>query len=81
MALIVDLSEYRSQRAAQDAQPRRNSPTQQAGIRPGPHYFCTRCETDRFKLFAAGTIHCANCGALMRNISVAESGQGKSGSK
>lgn len=41
-----------------------------AGIKPGPHFFCTRCETDRFKLFSAGTVHCAHCGALMRNITV-----------
>ena len=69
MATIVNLSDYRAPKAAQ----RRNSPAPEAGIRPGPHYFCTRCETDRFKLFSSGTIHCAHCGALMRNIGVAES--------
>jgi ribosomal protein L37AE/L43A len=77
MATIVNLSDYRTPRQAQ----RRDVPAPDAGIKPGPHYFCTRCETDRFKLFASGTVHCAHCGALMRNIAVAESDQGKAGSK
>ena len=68
MATIVNLSDYRRPQAQQ-----RNSPSPDAVIRPGPHYFCTRCETDRFKLFSSGTIHCASCGAMMRNIQVAES--------
>jgi ribosomal protein L37AE/L43A len=76
MATIVDLSEYRSARKAE----RRDVPAPEAGIKPGPHYFCTRCETDRFKLFSSGTVHCAQCGALMRNITVTESEQGKTSS-
>jgi late competence protein required for DNA uptake (superfamily II DNA/RNA helicase) len=35
-----------------------------------PRYFCLKCDTDRFKLLASLRIHCANCGALMRNIAV-----------
>ena len=76
MATIVNLSDYRPPQAAQ----RSNAPSPDAGIRPGPHYFCTRCETDRFKLFSSGSIHCASCGALMRNIGVSES-KDKAGSK
>lgn len=77
MAAIVDLAEYRSQRSAQ----KRDVAAPEAGAKPGPHYYCTRCETDRFRLFSSGTVHCAQCGALMRNIAVSESEQGKTGSK
>ncbi len=74
MAQIVRLSEYRKQAA-----PRRSAATATtpAANPPGaPHYFCLRCDTDQFKLFPGGTVHCAHCGALMRNISVLD----KSGS-
>ena len=37
---------------------------------PGSQYFCLRCEAEEFRLFATGTIHCAKCGALIRNINV-----------
>jgi hypothetical protein len=77
MATILDLSEYRARTGAR----RSDSPPRQAGVKPVPHYFCTRCETDRFKLFSTGTVHCAQCSALMRNISVAESSKDASGSK
>jgi len=77
MATIVNLSEYRSPRRAAQ----RETPAPQAGIKAGPHYFCTRCETDRFKLFSSGSVHCAHCGALMRNITVADGDQGKAGSQ
>ncbi len=36
-------------------------------------YFCLRCECEEFRLFATGTIHCAKCGSLMRNIEVGPS--------
>ncbi len=68
MATIVNLSEYRGA----PAKDRSDARAPEAGIKPGPHYFCTRCESDRFRLFSSGTIHCASCGALMRNIGVAE---------
>jgi ribosomal protein L37AE/L43A len=77
MATIVNLSDYRGARKVEQ----RDSPAPEAGVKPGPHYFCTRCETDRFKLFSSGVVHCAQCGALMRNITVAETEQGKAGSK
>lgn len=31
-------------------------------------YYCTRCGAERFLLKASGSIHCAPCGAWMRNI-------------
>ena len=76
MATIVNLSDYRGQRKAE----RSDAPAAE-GAKPGPHYFCTRCESDRFKLFSSGVVHCAQCSALMRNITVAETEQGKAGSK
>jgi len=38
-----------------------------------PAYFCMRCDTDRFKLYPAGVVRCANCGAMMRNIKFSDS--------
>jgi hypothetical protein len=38
-----------------------------------PRFFCLSCDTDQFKLYASGTIHCASCGALIRNIEVSDS--------
>jgi ribosomal protein L37AE/L43A len=61
MANVVRLSEFR----------RRKSQAQRAAApEPGAQYFCLRCETDQFRLYATGTIHCAKCGALIRNIRV-----------
>jgi hypothetical protein len=40
----------------------------------GTVYYCMHCGVDRFVLFPSGTIGCANCGAVMRNIQVSESG-------
>jgi hypothetical protein len=52
--------------------PRRRKASQRALAAPDPgsQYFCLRCETDQFRLYASGVIHCARCGALMRNINV-----------
>lgn len=33
-------------------------------------FFCTRCAAENFKLSATGTVHCATCGSLMRNLLV-----------
>jgi len=35
-------------------------------------YFCTRCESDRFLLYPGGLVQCANCGAQMENLDIAE---------
>jgi len=59
---IVRLAEHR----------RRSKPAERALVarETGAYYFCLRCETDRFRLYATGMIHCAQCGALMRNLLV-----------
>jgi hypothetical protein len=38
-----------------------------------PRYYCTRCDTDQFKLYREHTIHCVNCGAMVANLSVTNS--------
>jgi ribosomal protein L37AE/L43A len=65
MENIVRLADYR----------KRRKPAQRA-VAPGEsgaQYFCTRCDSDEFKLSAAGMVHCAHCGALMRNLLVSSS--------
>ena len=44
-----------------------------------PAYFCMRCDTDRFKLYPAGVVRCANCSAVMRNITFTDSRRAKQG--
>jgi len=63
MANVVRLAEFR----------RRKRLAQRAAASPesGAQYFCLRCEADEFRLYAGGTINCARCGALIRNINVA----------
>ena len=62
MENIVQLAEYRKRRQA----------AKRAGVPAdiGAQYFCTRCDSDEFKLSALGMVHCAHCGALMRNLLV-----------
>jgi hypothetical protein len=61
MENIVRLAEYRKRRA-RPARPSRADYSSQ--------YFCTRCDAGEFRLSAAGVVHCAHCGALMRNLLV-----------
>jgi ribosomal protein L37AE/L43A len=63
---VVRLADFR-RRKAQQAQAQRAT----AGAEPGAQYFCLRCEAEEFRLYASGTIHCAKCGALIRNINIA----------
>jgi DNA-directed RNA polymerase subunit RPC12/RpoP len=60
---VVRLAEFRRKKAS----------AQRAGAsqEPGAQYFCLRCEAEEFRLYASGTVHCAKCGALIRNINVA----------
>ena len=67
MENIVRLAEYRKRRA----KPLRGVPC--AG--DGAQYFCTRCDGGDFRLAATGMVHCAHCGALMRNLLVSPSSQ------
>ena len=71
MAEIVKLAEYRRKHvgASRPASPSLRPTALQPST---PHYFCLRCDTDHFKLFPAGTVHCAQCGALMRNLRVGD---------
>ena len=62
MENIVRLAEYRRRRHAAQ----RAVPTPDAGSQ----YCCTRCDSGEFRLSAAGLVHCAQCGALMRNLLV-----------
>lgn len=71
MATIVHLDRYRKPRRA----PQRPAPA--SPLSGSPHYFCLRCDAERFQLYATGVIHCAQCGALMRNISVIEGEEGR----
>ena len=67
MENIVRLAEYRKRRKPErPAAPAASPPL-------GAQYFCTRCDSDDFKLSAAGMVHCAHCGALMRNLLVSPS--------
>jgi ribosomal protein L37AE/L43A len=68
MAHIVDLSQYRE--ARKPAQRRDSAPV--SAYKPEPHFFCQRCESEQFKLFSSGIVHCGHCGARMRNLSVSD---------
>ena len=62
MENVVRLADYRRRRAARGA--RRSS------AHDGAQYYCLRCDGDEFRLYASGMVHCAHCGALMRNLLV-----------
>ena len=64
MENVVRLADYRK---------RRQRPGRRVvalGREGGPQYYCLRCDADEFRLYAAGTVHCAHCGSLMRNLLV-----------
>lgn len=63
MENILRLDDYRKTR-------RRGRP---ANTPDAPRFFCLSCDTDQFKLYATGSVHCAACGALIRNIGVSDS--------
>ena len=39
------------------------------------HYFCMKCDSDIFKLYSGGEVHCVKCGCLMQNLVCGESGK------
>lgn len=63
MAQILKLSEYRKKRPQAAPKP---------SVNGAPHYYCQRCDSDHFKLYPGGAVHCGNCSALMRNIFVSD---------
>lgn len=71
MENIVRLAEYRKRRQAQ----RPATPAVSADT--GSQYFCTRCDGGEFRLTALGMVHCAHCGALMRNLLVSPTSSGE----
>ncbi|OGA41788.1 MAG: hypothetical protein A3G28_04760 [Betaproteobacteria bacterium RIFCSPLOWO2_12_FULL_68_19] len=62
MENVVRLAAYRRRRKGAGPAP--------ALPADGPRYYCTRCDADEFRLAECGAVHCAHCGALMRNLSV-----------
>jgi hypothetical protein len=65
MASIVNLSDYR-----------RGGKPAGTPLPDQPQYFCTRCDSADFKLYASGEVRCAHCQALIRNVAVAETRSG-----
>lgn len=65
MASIVNLSDYR-----------RTGRPASAPAQDQPQYFCTRCDSADFKLYASGEVRCAHCHALIRNVAIAETRSG-----
>ena len=63
MENIVRLDEYRKTRR----------PPRASKVPDAPRFFCLSCDTDQFKLYASDSVHCAACGALIRNIGVSDS--------
>ena len=66
MENVVRLAEFRRRKAQAQAQ------RAGASTEPGAQFFCLRCEAEEFRLFATGSIHCAKCNALIRNINVSQ---------
>lgn len=65
---VFRLADYRKRRR------RAGSPrTLTAGS--SAQYYCLRCDADEFRLYASGSVHCAHCGALMRNLSLSTSAE------
>ena len=64
---VVRLDEYRKSRLPA---PRHAAPPHDA-----EHYFCMRCDSDQFRLYAGGEVNCAKCGSLMQNLGIGETGK------
>jgi hypothetical protein len=65
---VVRLAEYRKRRRLAPARRR-------PAANWGAQYYCLRCDADEFRLFASGSVHCAHCGALMRNLGLTTSAE------
>ena len=71
MAQIIQLAEFRRQKKTRHG--KASTPA------PAPAYYCMRCDADWFKLYPSGLVSCAGCGAVMRNILIANSDPAKQG--
>jgi hypothetical protein len=67
MARVLNLDDFR-------ARTRRVPRNPASGVPESAVYFCNRCAAEQFTLSPRGAVHCAHCGALMRNISVTNPG-------
>ena len=65
---VVRLAEYRKRRRLAAL------PRPKAGGW-GAQYYCLRCDADEFRLYASGNVHCAHCGAFMRNLALTTSAE------
>lgn len=65
---VVRLAEYRKRR-------RQAAPPPARPLSWGAKYYCLRCDADEFRLYASGSVHCAHCGALMRNLGLTSSAE------
>lgn len=65
---VVRLAEYRKRR--RPAAVPRSQPASW-----GAQYYCLRCDADHFRLYASGSVHCAHCGAFMRNLGLTTSAE------
>ena len=65
MGRVVHLSDFRKPGKA----PLSRAPAPD----PEPAYYCMRCDADVFNLYPSGLVKCTSCGAVIRNILVAES--------
>jgi hypothetical protein len=72
MGRVLDLAEFRKQRAKRKPAHRAVEKTVEAAV-----YFCNGCACEEFTLSPRGAVHCAHCGALMRNISVSNPSPGQ----
>ena len=65
---VLRLADYRRRR--RQATSRRTPPASCSA-----QYYCLRCDADEFRLYASGSVHCAHCGALMRNLALSTSAE------
>lgn len=63
MSTVVRLEDYRKAKPTQKVQPAATTEVLDA-----EHYFCQRCDSDQFRLYATGAVHCSKCSALMSNV-------------
>ena len=72
MGQVLRLAEFRKQ-------PKKARHADASAPDAGPAYYCMRCDADWFKLYPSGLAQCTGCGAVMRNILVANSDAAKQG--
>lgn len=51
---------------------RRKPKPVKAPVFTGNGYFCTQCDSDVFRIFDSGRVHCSKCGAQMNNLFISK---------